>query len=248
MNTRERRRRQFAEREQRFLDGAWEMVRQNGLLNLQMARLAAECGYAVGTLYQHFASKEDLLLSLAASSMAERHGLFRRVAGWQACGRDRMLAFVVADILFADREPQFFRLSQYVTTQAVWAATSPARRDAVLAAAQPIGDLVDQVAQESVDAGEVDPHGASVEELTLGLWSMCVGVHQLVHAIGFMEMKRIARPYQQLLRQAQMLLNGLGWKPLAAPEDDEALRTLLGRMMQELFPDFPAAAALIDGS
>jgi AcrR family transcriptional regulator len=247
MNPKERRRRQFAEREQLFLDRAWEMVRQDGLLNLQMARLATECGYAVGTLYQHFTSKEDLLLALAAASMAERHGLFQRVVDWRASGRERMFAFVVADILFAEREPQFFRLSQYVTTQAVWAATSPARREAVLAAAQPIGNLVDRVAQESIDAGEVDPRGASAEELTLGLWSMCVGVHQLVHAIGFMEMKRIAHPYRQLLRQAQTLLNGLDWKPLVVPSDDAALRSLLSRMMRELFPDFSTATALGGG-
>ncbi len=65
MGTRERRQREIAEREQRFLDCARALMLQDGLLGLQMARVAEACDYATGTLYQHFESKEDLLVALA---------------------------------------------------------------------------------------------------------------------------------------------------------------------------------------
>lgn len=51
---------------------------RDGLLALQMARIAEECDYAIGTLYQHFASKEDLLVALATRNCLCRVDLFER--------------------------------------------------------------------------------------------------------------------------------------------------------------------------
>ena len=60
-----RRQRDIARREQAMLDAAQALIQRDGLLSLQMARVAEESGYAIGTLYKHFASKEDLLVTLA---------------------------------------------------------------------------------------------------------------------------------------------------------------------------------------
>ena len=54
MGTKERRARQLQEREQLLLNKARELIVRDGLLNLQMARLAEESEHAMGTLYQHF--------------------------------------------------------------------------------------------------------------------------------------------------------------------------------------------------
>jgi AcrR family transcriptional regulator len=51
MGTKERRQREVSEREQRFLEKARELIVQDGLLNLQMARVAEACDYATGTFY-----------------------------------------------------------------------------------------------------------------------------------------------------------------------------------------------------
>ena len=59
-----RRQREIAAREVVLLDAAQAQIQRDGLLSLQMARVADECGYAIGTLYKHFASKEDLLVAL----------------------------------------------------------------------------------------------------------------------------------------------------------------------------------------
>ena len=60
-----RRQRDIARREQAMLDAAQALIQRDGLLSLHMARVAEESGYAIGTLYKHFASKEDLLVTLA---------------------------------------------------------------------------------------------------------------------------------------------------------------------------------------
>jgi len=79
MGTKERRERQLYEREQRLLAVARDLIVRDGLLNLQMSKLAKASEHAMGTIYQHFASKEDLYLALVTESVAEYALLFQRV-------------------------------------------------------------------------------------------------------------------------------------------------------------------------
>lgn len=250
MGIQERKQRQLEEREQAFLDRAWEMIQRDGLLNLQMARLAAECDYAVGTLYQHFSSKEDLLVALAARRTSERIELFERAANWQAPTRHRMFAIVIADVLFAQRSPDFFRLSQYVSTHAVWASASPERRTAALERSRPLGEAVHRVIEDAIAGGDVDSNGLAGYELCGGLWAMSVGMQTLVCADGVLESQCVPRPYQLLLHQAHALLNGLNWQPLMPLGDAAAQQQLLEQITSELFPEFsmvanPAALSLL---
>ncbi len=242
MGTQERKRRQLAEREQYFLDCAWARIQRDGMLNLQMARLASESQYAVGTLYLHFSSKEDLLLALATRNVSERLALYRRAADWQASSRNRLLAIVLADVLFAQRTPEYFRLSQYVSTYTVWMAASEERRQAALQASVPLGETVQQVVEAAIAEGDVDSCGLSGRELCSGLWAMAEGMHSLVSATGLLATPSVPRPYQLLFQHAHALLNGLGWQPLMALDDTEAQQQLLKNMMTEVFPDFPMAA------
>ena len=43
MGTKDRRQRELAAREQRFLDCAQALIQRDGLLNLQMSRIAEDC-------------------------------------------------------------------------------------------------------------------------------------------------------------------------------------------------------------
>ncbi len=242
MGIQERKQRQLEAREQCFLDRAWAMIQRDGLLNLQMARLAAECDYAVGTLYQHFSSKEDLLVALAARRTGERIELFQRAANWQAPSRHRMFAIMIADVLFAQRAPDFFRLAQYVSTHAVWAAASSERRNAAVEGSRPLGDAVHRVIDDAIAAGDVDSNGLSGHELCGGLWAMSVGMHTLASADGVLESQCVPRPYQLLLHQAHALLNGLDWQPLMPLGDAVAQQQLLEQITSELFPEFSVAA------
>jgi AcrR family transcriptional regulator len=237
VGTKERRQRQIADREQLFLDAARELIREDGLLKLQMSPLAERCEYAVGTIYQHFASKEDLLVALTTQNVREHAELFQRVAQWRARPRERMFAIGVADMIFVQRNPDHFRLAQYALCEVVWQAASPARREALLAANKPIAACVAGIVEEAVAAGDLDRHGQSPQELTTGLWSLSFGFHNLAHAEGLLEDFSVREPYRLMCRHTQHLLNGFGWKPLADPGDRRALDQLIGRVKQEVFAD-----------
>lgn len=248
MGTRERRQRHFAEREQLFLDTARALIRDQGLLNLQMSKLAEQCEYAVGTLYQHFASKEDLLLALTTAQAQEHAELFRRVASWQAGTRERMFAVGVADMIFVHRNPEHFRIAQYALCEVVWRAASADRREDFLAATQPIGEIVVGIVESAVAAGDLHLNGLGPSQVSTALWSLTYGTHNLVHVEGLLEDFSVRAPYRLMCRHLQVLLNGFDWRPLADPADEAALAALIERIRREVFADLcsPGGCGLTD--
>lgn len=237
MGTRERRQRELEDRERVFLDCARLLIRDEGLLNLQMSRIAEKSEYAVGTLYKHFASKEDLLLALATVDTEKHVELFQRAASWQAGPRERMLAIAVADMIFVRRNPEHFRLAQYVLTEVVWRAASAERREEFLACSNSIGALVIGIVNDAVAVGDLELQGLSPQELTTGLWALSTGTHNLVHAEGILEDFNVRDPYRLMCRHTQVMLNGYGWRPLVDTGDGPVLDSLIKRICQEVFDD-----------
>jgi AcrR family transcriptional regulator len=236
MGTKERRQREVAEREQLFIDKAHELVSREGLLQLQMARLAEVCDYATGTLYQHFESKEDLVVALVTDRVQKRTDLFRRAADWRARTRDRMFAVAAADTVFVQRNPDYFRIEQLALTEVIWSAASSERRAEYLARTQPIGDIVIGIVRDAVACGDLAlKGGATVEEASFGVWTLVCGTHTLVHAEGFLESFAVREPYRLMGRNIHRLLNGLDWQPLFDVADAGAYDAYLQRLDKELF-------------
>ena len=242
-----RRQREIALREQAFLDQAQALIQRDGLLTLQMARIAEESGYAIGTLYKHFASKEDLLVALATRNCLGRVELFERAVHWHGPTREKMLAIVLADMLVIREQPEHFRLDQFVWTDVVWGAASCESRRRALAASAPLGELIDSVASEARARGDLPDSGLHVNALTLGPWMMTLGMHTLAQQQGLLDVALIGDPYRLLIRQLQYLLNGYGWQPLFDADDDAALDALIERVSRDVFqtswdsiaPDLP---------
>ncbi len=235
MATLARRRREFDQREQRILDTTQELIQRDGLLNLQMTRLAEACDYAVGTLYQHFAKKEDLLLALTTRNFLSRMELFEQVPAWPGPTRERLLAICLADVLVLDRYPEMFRLAQFVFTDVVWGAASAERRQDALTACQPIGDVVDDIVNEALARGDLQPGALSPMPLTLGSWALTTGMHSLVHTEGVLDLYGIRRPYRLLFHHLNHLLNGQGWQPLLTPVDEASISAQLERLCRDVF-------------
>jgi len=242
VGTKERRQREFEARERLFLDTARTLIRDEGILALQMARLARACDYATGTLYQHFSSKEDLLVALATRRLEEHAQYFCQAATWQASTRERMFALTVADYRFARRHPGYSRLLQFAFTEVVWDGASEARRRALQDALQPPARAVRQIVQEAIDTGDLPDHGQDAGALMLGPWGLCTGIQSMIQTRGLLEGLGIPEPGQQLFRHSQFLLNGLGWQPLMNPVDDKALSRLVRRIENEVLANIGTAA------
>lgn len=235
MGTQERKAREFAAREELFLDTARQLMLSDGLLSLQMAKVAEACDYATGTLYQHFSSKEDLLLALSTRLSGERVELFCRAAEHEGSTRDRMFALSVADVLFAQQCPEHFRLAQYVFTEAVWSTTSESRRHAALERSQPMCDRVRSIIEQAVAEGDLPDRGLRNLDLGVGPWTLCLGMHTLVHADGLLAFYDVKQPYRLLLKHIEFLLDGLAWQPLAGDITDEHVAAKVERLCRDVF-------------
>ncbi|NYZ63124.1 TetR/AcrR family transcriptional regulator [Luteimonas deserti] len=231
-----RRQRDVAMREQAMLDAAQSLIQRDGLLSLQMARVAEESGYAIGTLYKHFASKEDLLVTLATRNCLDRVELFERAVAWDGGTREKMLAVVLADLLIMREQPEHFRLAQFVWTEVVWGAASPGCRRRALAAGRPLSRLIETIAVDARARGDL-PAGTrlSPAAVTMGPWLMTMGMHTLAQRQGLLDPDTALDPYRVLIQQLQYLLNGYGWQPLFDVADDAALDTLIGHVSRAVF-------------
>lgn len=227
----------MVDREERILDTALELIRADGLLNLQMSRLADKCEYAVGTLYLHFSSKEDLLLALVTRVFRDYGALLERVAAWRAPSRDRMFAIGVADIVFVRRHPDYFRIAQYSLCEVVWQAASAERRQAFLEANDPMVVIVSGIVGDARAAGDLAATGQSAQEMGVGLWALCAGYHNLSHAEGILEDFSVLDPYPLMCRHIQALLDGYRWQPLSDPSAPDAVDALIGRIRKEVFDE-----------
>lgn len=244
MNTQTRKAREFSAREDLFLDTARELILADGLLSLTMARVAAACEYATGTLYQHFSSKEDLLLALSTRMSADRVTLFCRAARHEGATRDRMFALVVADVLFARQCPEHFRLAQYVFTEAVWSATSECRRQAALEQSQPMCDGVREIVQRAIADGDLPDRGLRNLDVGVGPWTLSLGMHTLVHADGLLSFYDVQQPYALLLQHTEFLLNGLKWQPLVDEVNADHIAGKVERLSRDVFAEVCPAADL----
>ncbi|WP_019626612.1 TetR/AcrR family transcriptional regulator [Thioalkalivibrio sp. ALJT] len=235
MSTEDRRRREREAREALFIDRAHARIREDGLLGLQMSKLAADCEYATGTLYQHFESREDLLAAVAARSTRKRAARFRVIPGLDLDTRARMLAIVLADIDFAAVNPDYHRLMQYLVTEVVWANVSVARRTALLEAARPISEAVGAVVSEARAHGDLPPaREMGAEEMGLGPWALNVGMQDLANAQGLLDAYDIHRPYDHLIRHFHALLTGWRWEPCLDPDDPARVRAETDRVRAAL--------------
>jgi len=234
MGTRERRQREFQARENLFLDTARRLIRDEGLMTLQMARLARACDYATGTIYQHFASKEDLLVALATMRLQEHCALFCKAATWNAPTRDRMFALTVIDEYFSRHYPNYSKLMQYVFTEVVWETASPARRQALTAELSPVVSAITGVVEEALDNGEVDAGVLNAQEMMLGPWAVCHGMQSLLQTRGMLNQLAISAPRKTIYVHAQILLNGMNWRPLFDLGDQAALDAQVARIEKEL--------------
>jgi AcrR family transcriptional regulator len=242
MGTKERRQREFADRERLFLAKARECVCREGLLHLQMAKIADACDYATGTLYQHFNSKEDLVVAMLTEHCGERVQYFERAYAWDATARERMFAFALADQVFIERNPEFFRIAQFAQTELVWGTASQGRRSAYLNELRPAGDLAIRIVEEGIASDDLVLGESTAEEVALGVWSLVVGTHNLAHATGLLEFFDVDAPYRLMNRNIHHLLNGWNWQPLVDLNDQRACDELTRRVRDELFSKHNMAA------
>lgn len=132
MRTVRRKAREVADRERLLLELALRIVRDEGFHALTLGRLADRAEYSKGTVYNHFTSREDLLIELSAESVRRQLRAFRAVDDLPWDDVRKLYAIAVAYVRFAEQSPTLFEcgaLGRSEYTAALASAYRLERRD-----------------------------------------------------------------------------------------------------------------------
>lgn len=237
--------REIRERELTILDLAQSMLLERGYLGLSMDRIAEEVGVSKGTVYQHFASKEDLLAAVAVRSAHTRAELFERAATFRGTSRERMGAIGVAAELFFTLYPHHEQAERVIKSSSGSEKVTPDRAQSLETClfrcfGTATGVIRDAVASEDL----VLRADQSVDQVCIGLWNLYTGAFLMRGLETHIDIPAVRDPMPTLYANSQVLLDGFGWKALSTEHDYQAARL---RVLDEVFPAEAKAAALPRG-
>ena len=242
MVTSTRKQRELEAREALILDVAARLLGEHGYLGLTMDRIADATEYSKGTVYNHFKSKEEVLIALCNQTGRLRVDWFQRAASFQGSPRERMTAIGVALELFVRLHPEHFTVEQIVTAESIREKISAERAASLLQSEQGCVGVVTGIITDAVAQGDLElPEGTYPMSLCFGLWTMSYGGLSIIAGKPQLGEMGIDDPLATLRRNQQGLMDGHGWQPLTKDWDFEATRR---RILEEVFPDEARAAGL----
>ncbi|MAW62000.1 MAG: TetR family transcriptional regulator [Planctomycetes bacterium] len=238
MATSPRKLREIQARETELLELARELIATHGLRGLTMDKLAAASEFSKGTVYQHFASKEDLFAELAAAHMQGRIERFARAAALRGNSRERLTAVGLAEELYVLGNIPEYRMQMAITMEVFSSNARPDRMQRLMNLEMQCVAITSGIVRDAIAAGDLElREHASPEGLTLVLWGSYIGTFKMFACRdtdgGCPASQLGLDPIANLNHHIQFLLDGYGWKPLSTEFDYLATRQ---RVLDEVFP------------
>lgn len=225
----------FREREQRILAVARHILVEKGFDALTMDAVAEAVHWSKGTIYQHFKSKEDMILGLMLESIDRKVVLYKKAALFRGRPRERLVAVGVATRLFERLHPEHpasFVLIQANAPRSRISAESCQKFEMRNAGCHVI---LTGVVRDAIVAGDLKlPPGTDPDDVTFAVWSMSFGTGFLLGGGGPISCHETEDPDRAMRRNLHLVLDGLGWKPLSSEWDYEATEK---RVMEEAFSE-----------
>jgi AcrR family transcriptional regulator len=178
--------------EQRILDVATELFYEKGYHATTMREVAAGVGIKAGSLYNHFPSKEELLVRIAEGVMQDLLAAGNQAVAGVPEPRDRLRALVRAHVVY--HAEQRFRAK---VADDQLNALEPERRAAVVV----VRDAYERLWRDVLDAGRA-AHGWVVPDtavVTFAITTMCTAVDVWYRENGRLTPSDVADVYEELV-------------------------------------------------
>ncbi|MCC2523686.1 TetR/AcrR family transcriptional regulator [Vibrio coralliilyticus] len=223
----------IADREIELILLAKALVQKEGWSNLTMDKLTAASPYSKGTIYNHFSSKEDAIVALCIHSLKSEAVLFARAADFEGCTREKIIAMHVGYRIYTRMEPILSMCALMAKNPFVLEKASPERVKELNELEEQVIEGADQLVNYAVESGDLKfSPGISSDAIVFANWSIAFGSNALTqNASNSHCINRLQDPFS-VLHNANMLLDGLNWKPLSSEWD---YKKTWRRVEQELF-------------
>ena len=219
-----RKQREINEREKLILSAAQSMLHQHGYNYLTMDRVAETVEYSKGTIYNHFASKEDLVCSLCCRCVSNLIEVFERAYHYPGTTRERYSAIGIGYSIYHQLHPLDSQILQTVKNNAVREKISEYKLAEMESLEQKITKITSSIVQQAIDCGDLDKrHQDNVSTIVFGCWSMHYGALMLdqsdipLYELGFNPVVKM------LWKNANIYLDGYQWQPLSSSIDTDQL-------------------------
>lgn len=224
-----------AEREQELLDIAVSILKEDGFATLSLEKLTAKSNYSKGTIYNHFASKEDCLLALSVRAIGSIMELFMRALQFDGCLREKAVAIHYAYQLYARLEPTLFMAVLNSKAPGMRDKTSLERGLLLDSLEAKINSFSDQMFRNAIAKGDLElPAHLSIETLYFSNWAMSFGTNALMMTAPESKLVNSLNPNTLLLQNISILMDGMNWKPLSKDWD---YQQTWQRVEQEIFAE-----------
>jgi AcrR family transcriptional regulator len=229
-----RKERERAAREELILDHAQRILLRDGFQNLNLDELAESIEYSKGTLYLHFKTKEDIALAVVTRALKERADFFERALQFQGRSRERVRAIGFACCHFAKVYPDYYNVEMMLKSQSFWEKADEARQHQYGMQGGRCFRTMHRVVTEGLQSGDLPPGKLSSEQIVFSIAALAIGSHIMGRNTHAAIMAGIEDPLKALCTNVDVLLDGLGWKPLSAEYDPDAVDR---RIKKEVFPE-----------
>jgi len=226
MNLTKTKQHEVAQREQDLLRHCRVILLSEGYKAVNIDRLAAEVGVSKGTVYNHFANKEEIIMALATQSWQLRQRIFTAASTMAGPSRSRMLAIGAACEHFRIECQDHFEVELWARNHHLWEKTGDAIHNGISQCEQNTMGIVAGIVRDAIARGELTNLDISPEEVVFGFWSLIYGGQLLastspsLRSIGLFDTETTMR------RHCHHLLTGLNWRPLQKWADQ--IRTMNG--------------------
>ncbi|MDP2696714.1 TetR/AcrR family transcriptional regulator [Thalassospira sp.] len=170
-------------REEAILDKTQDLIAEFGFFELKMSDLARACDIAVGTLYAHFASKEDLLIGLASRAVMRRTAFFETARAHDGPAIEKFIVASLLDVRFSIRHPELFEAEYLALAPSIWNRATVARHQQLLAQIDQMTRMFQAFLEEAAqDTDHTDQGGTAPDRtgiLNIGSWALGFGMNAL---------------------------------------------------------------------
>ena len=217
-------------REQRILEVARPALIQDGYHGLSMERIAASVEYSKGTVYNHFANKEEIIVALAIETVAKRLEMFKQAAQFKGVSRFRMLAVGQAAEKFVHDFPDFFMLEQILQLPSVRQKISEKRQHEINSIEVLCMDVFAGIVRDAVSNEHlVLTAGSTPEKLVFGLWALSNGGFAIASRSGSLPHLGLDNPFELVHDHTAALMDGFGWAPMSTEYEADEINQRIHR-------------------
>jgi AcrR family transcriptional regulator len=214
MTTLSRKQQEIAQREEEILNRARSMLLSDGYRDLTIDRLASDLAVSKGTVYNHFANKEDIVLALATRAMQARLALFSTAAASATVHRHRLVAIGAAAEHFCDHLREHFRVEMWIRNIHIWEKSSDSFQLLIKQCEQSIMGVVGGIVHDAIAAKEIKADNMSPAEIVFGFWALVHGGQLIAATSPSLQNVGIENTHLVIRRHCHNLMEAMQWKPL----------------------------------